>query len=438
MLLKLRDYGELKISNDVAMKLRRYAGLSLDELQKDNPSFLVFPSCLGDNGDKINEGHLFSLTGEQMSVGNVVGFWGVDDINVRVHSRFDRDDRQYFFHYMLQRICGVNVIDMRTLPDEENLWDFLIYLFPVALKRALQQGVFRAYRVFRFDDDHLRGTIDVARYIRRNIPFAGSIAYTTREHTADNHVIQLVRHTIEFIRRYNPTILTLDSEMRQGVETIVQLTNDYSEKARPKVLSANLRPIRHPYYSAYTGLQRICIQILRREKISFGESEGGICGIVFDAAWLWEEYLNTVFAEDARFSGVIHPMNKRRESPVYFFEPKRAPHYPDFYDEACRVVMDAKYKNPNNGINRDDLFQLISYIHVMAYRAGWLLYPSRRSYFQEEGVLRGFAGRVGWAELCIPEVAESNRFEDFVFSIGKSEKEFLRLLEGHCNDDDNS
>ena len=64
MLLKLKDYGELKISDDVAMKLRRYAGLSLDELQKDNPSFLVFPSCLGDNGDKINEGHLFSLTGD--------------------------------------------------------------------------------------------------------------------------------------------------------------------------------------------------------------------------------------------------------------------------------------------------------------------------------------------------------------------------------------
>ena len=147
--IKLRDNGDVKISDGVAMKLRRYAGLRLDVLCDENPSLLIFPNCLGDNGDKINEGRLFSLNGDCLSVGNIVGFWGVDDVNVRVHSRFDMDDRQYFFHYMLQRICKVNVIDMQTLPDEEDLWDFLIYLFPMALKGAMRQGIFRAYRGFR-------------------------------------------------------------------------------------------------------------------------------------------------------------------------------------------------------------------------------------------------------------------------------------------------
>ena len=429
--IKLADNQKAKISDDVAAKLRRYAGLRLDELCKGNPSLLIFPDCLGENGDEIGERCLFSLIGDWMSVGNVVGFWGVDDVHVRVHSRFDQDDRQYFFHYMLQRICGVNAIDMRTLPDEEDLWDFLVYLFPLALKRALRQGIFRAYRVFQYDDDHLRGAIDIARYIRRDVPFAGKVAYSTREHTANNHVLQLVRHTIEFVRRRIPGILLVDEEMRQSVETIVQLTPDYTEKARAKVLSANLRVVRHPYYSAYTGLQRICVQILRHEKISFGESDGGICGIVFDAAWLWEEYLNAVFTDDKRFSGVVHPKNKLREKPVYFFEPGRSPHYPDFYDEDRRVVMDAKYKHLNDGIAREDLFQLISYMHVMENRAGWLLYPSRLSSFHEEGVLKGFGGSIGWAALSIPTVSAEAEIEDFSTGMGVNEKSFLDLLEEH-------
>ena len=432
--ITVRDNGRVAISDDVAMKLRRYAGLRLSELCADNPSLLVFPGGLGENGDGIGEERLFSLDGDRMSVGNLVGFWGVDDVNVRVHSRLDAEARQYFFHYMLQRICGVNVIDMKTLPDEEDLWDFLIYLFPMALKRAMQQGIFRAYQVFRHDDDRLRGTIDIARYVRRDIPFAGKVAYTTREHTADNHVVQLIRHAIEFIRRRAPELLSVDSEMRQAVATIVQLTPDYSEKARAKILAANLRGIRHPYYSAYTGLQKICIQILRHEKISFGQSDGVICGIVFDAAWLWEEYLNTVFANDKMFAGIIHPKNKRREMPVYFFEPHRGAHYPDFYDEDRRVVMDAKYKKADSGIVREDLFQLISYMHVMAYRAGWLLYPSRISVFHHEGVLKGCGGSIGWAELAIPVVADTERFEDFSKSMSLNEDTFLRLLEDHGND----
>jgi 5-methylcytosine-specific restriction endonuclease McrBC regulatory subunit McrC len=238
-----------ELSDDEARKLLRFAGCGLRKLCLDNPSLLLFPDCLGDNGDDIDE-PLYSIVEKRLWTGNVVGFWGVDGVNVRVHSRFDDDRRQYFFHYMLQRIAGVNVFDLKTLPDpENNIWNFLIYLFPMAVKRAVRQGIFRAYRVFRYDDDRVKGAIDVPQFIRRDIPFAGRVAYTTREHTANNHVLQLVRHTIEFIRRIAPVLLSIDSEMRQAIEMVVQATPDYSERSRSRVIVANLRPVRHPFYS---------------------------------------------------------------------------------------------------------------------------------------------------------------------------------------------
>lgn len=429
---KLEDNRECLIPDDVALKLRRFSGVPLEELSRKNPRLLIVPHCLGENGDRIGEGCLFSLKGQSLCVGNVVGFWGVEGVHVRVHSRFDTDERQYFFHYMLQRVSGVNVLNMNTLPDLEDVWDFLIYLFPIALKNALSQGVYRAYRVFNYDDDHLRGHVDVARFIRRDIPFAGHIAYSTRKHSSNSHVIQLVRHTVEFIRRQNPTLLSIDMDMRRAVEMIVQLTPDYEERCRSKVIAANLRPIQHPYYSSYTVLQKICLQILRHEKISFGEKDGSICGIVFDAAWLWEEYLAKVFAVNE--NGIVHPQNKKGKFPVCFVHPNELhhngwPHYPDFYDKQRRFILDAKYKRLGGGIGNEDLCQLISYLHVLKYERGALIFPAEANAVRIDGDLKGWGGRIGRISLAVPLSSTIATFRDFAIGMNRNENNFLGLLD---------
>ena len=65
-----------------------------------------------------------------------------------------------------------------------------------------------------------------------------------------------------------------------------------------------MRDIAHPYYTEYTMLQKICLKILRHENIIFGNKKDKIYGLVFDGAWLWEEYLNTILHEI-----FIHPEN---------------------------------------------------------------------------------------------------------------------------------
>ena len=403
-----------ELSDDEVSKLLRFDGCGLKKLCSDNPSLLLFPDCLGDNGDAIDE-PLYSIVEKRLWTGNIVGFWGVDGINVRVHSRFDEDERQYFFHYMLQCVAGVNVFDLKTLPDSENsIWNFLIYLFPMALKRAVRQGIFRAYRVFQYNDDRVKGAIDVSRFIRSDIPFAGKISYTTREHAANNHVLQLVRHTIEFIRRTAPVLLSIDSDVRQAVETVVQVTPDYSDRSRSRVIATNLRPVRHPFYLSYTGLQKLCLQILRHEKLSFGESSGSISGVVFDAAWLWEEYLNSIFRSDSRWSGMLHPRNKLNSEPVYFYMNHMKPHYPDFYDPVNKIVLDAKYKF-DNGVERNDLLQMVSYLHILEYSAGVFIKPDMtKTVHYEDGKLATSRGeRICVVKLKIPQIDSARGYDDF-------------------------
>ena len=47
----------------------------------------------------------------------------------------------------------------------------------------------------------MRGTIDINRHLKLNLPFNGRVAYRTREFSHDNHVTELIRHTIEYISK---------------------------------------------------------------------------------------------------------------------------------------------------------------------------------------------------------------------------------------------
>lgn len=422
------DNGSMALRHEDVAALLPFSGRKLGDLCRDNPNLLAFPGCLGANGDEIDTTSLFELGGETLQVGNTVGFWGVNGVHVHVHSRFDTADRQYFFHYMLQRVCGINVLNLQTLPDpEENLWEFLMYLFPLALKRAMAQGVFRAYRTFAHDDNHLRGPISISTFLRKDMPFCGRISYTTREHTPNNHVVQLVRHTIEFIRQRQSRLLVLDQETRQSVDMVVQLTPDYAVSQRNKVVAANLRPVRHPYYTEYTWLQSICLRILRHERLAFGTDDDKICGIVFDAAWLWEEYLAAVFAEHPWTRSFIHPQNKRGLKGINLFVDRASRRFPDFYDPSRRLVLDAKYKRGEGGVAREDLYQVISYVHVLKSSCGVLLYPAEKTGSVHEGTLAGYGGEIRRVFLGIPNHVDGS-FSAFAEDMRGSEDAFVNKL----------
>lgn len=137
------------------------------------------------------------------------------------------------------------------------------------------------------------GTIDVQRYIRMNIPFNGKVACKTREHSYDNLTTELIRHRIEFIKasEFGSAILESDEITKTSVSEINQVTANSCRNDRTFIISKNLNAKENPFYADYQPLRKLCLQILRYEEISFSGSQEGLYGILFDGAWLWEEYL---------------------------------------------------------------------------------------------------------------------------------------------------
>lgn len=414
-------------------ELLPHAGVPLRKLQKQNPDLLVFPDKLGTYGDKWDDDALFKLEGGKIVTGNVIGFFGIASLQFQIGSRFDdKRSPQFFLHHMLSRAFGINMLNIQAELGPEPIWDFLFYLFVYCLKKALNQGIFRMYRTFERNDDHVRGAIDIPRHLRLNTPFRGTIAYRAREYSANNPLIHLIRHAIEAIRT-NPRasgLLTADDEIRTGVRTIMDLTPDYSRHDLSKVIAKNLRPMRHPFFTEYTGLQSVCLKILRHERITYGQSEDKLNGIVFKAEWLWEEYLAAVLKD----CGILHAQNNRHWSPVNISIYKNGEKtvYPDLFSE--KLVMDAKYKQMDNAIKRDDRFQMISYLYIRKATAGILLYPSNTvsdTVMQyedgETGILNGFGGTIGFIRFAVPKGATS--FSDFQEKIKISEDSLKTIIE---------
>jgi len=349
------------------------ANKTVQELISINENLLVFSN---NRKDKINKQTIFRLNSDhKLETNNLVGFLGIDDVHINIGSRFsEKDGKQFFIQYMLQKIYNLPVIDFKTNSGNLQIWEQLLYLiFPIFLKKAYNQGVFKIYQKRFYNDCNVKGKIDIPRHIKSNLPFIGNVAYNNKELSLNNPVTQLIRHTIEFIACKNgfSQVLTGNSEMHNAVRAFKSITPDYHIMDRQKLIIQNYKKVNHPFYTEYEPLRKLCIQILTHEGISFHNSPNKVYGIIIDAAWLWEEYLNTIL----RDLGFKHPESNIGKGSIKLFQ-KNQDIYPDFYIEN-QIVIDAKYKKlkEDNKVSREDIYQVITYMYRLQAKYGVLLYP---------------------------------------------------------------
>ena len=413
-------------SDDDIQNLRKIADVKIKDLSfEDNPNLLIFPRDLNCHGDKISESNIISMNHrDEISTSNIMGFIGINETQIDIKSRFAKDDgADYFLHYMLQKVFAINLFDIKHSSNKENIFDFLVYLFPYFLKKALAQGVFKKYQKNEYNDARVRGSIDFQRHIKYNIPFRGNVAYNVKEHSHDNELTQLIRHTIEFIKtkKHLSFILNNDLETKECVAQINMATPSYNMRERNHVINKNLRLLYHPYYSAYTALQKICLQILRHETIKFGKEKDKVYGVLFDVAWLWEEFLFTILKD----YGFKHPKNKDVSGGFRMFRDAKSDDdiddnyrrlYPDFYKDD--FVIDAKYKHLENGVGREDLYQLVTYMYCKKATNGAYIYPCKDKNIKAfKYQLVGYEGFISVMPFYVPQSA--NSYEEFATLMNK-------------------
>lgn len=439
------DYSRSCIALDELNDLRVIADVEISNITlEDYPNLLVFPDSFNSYDRDLGKKIICSIVdeGRILCTNSIVGFIGRNKTRLSIHSRFsDKGKEDFFLHYMLQKVTKINLFNLQHTIDEDRVFDFLLYLFPLYLKNAISQGVYRQYITHKYNDANVRGVIDVSKHIKYNEPFNGSVAYTTREYSYDNHITQLIRHTIEFISQNGgEDILNVDEDTKQAVAQIIGATPTYLGNELQSVINKNLTPIAHPYYSEYAPLQRLCLQILRNEELKYGQKEDEVYGVLIDAAWLWEEYLAEITAQ--KFNHYLKDTGKRFK----LFKPNIHTQYqhqqiiPDYLSPDKKIVADAKYipLNEKNWFKDDSssaiaiYYKTITYMYRFCSKKGFLLYPhpdEKASPIKEniiteiEGVNGGSIIKLG---LRIP--SGCSNFNEFSRRIKEEESIFYNQL----------
>ena len=402
---------------------------TLDNLSKEDNIF-IFPNDLKNSPDLEKDQKIFETINQKIKTGNVIGFLGCGQERLTISSRFSDESNDHFLHYLLHKVLHINLTSLDVaLSREERLYQLLMYLFPKYLQAAIRKGLYKEYHRFSHNDSHVKGVIDVRKHLKKNLPFKGNIAYTTREFTYDNPLMQLVRHTIEYIKNQKSIgqgVLDNLSTSRENVAEIVRVTPSYKLADRAKIIRVNQsKPIRHAYFHEYRKLQELCLMILNQEKHGLGYQDQKIHGILFDVAWLWEEYVHTLLPKD-----FIHPRNKDKTDGISVFSSRERKVYPDFYQEELKIVLDAKYKKlelTEKGINREDLFQLISYSYILKAEKAGLVFPSKDKVIDNEiGKLAGYGALLKKWSIQIPQ--NSSSYREFCEMLENSEEIFKRNI----------
>lgn len=416
-----------KIANKVADK-------TLDQLEKEG--IFVFPGRLKQSKDLTKEQIILQSYNDTYRSGNVMGFLGFDDERLVIESRFGCGSNDYFLGYLLEKVIEIpNVLDFDADADvDSQMLDLFVLLFPFYLKKALRKGLYKTYVTKKYNDSNPKGTIDIARHIKKNTPFVGKIAYNQREYSYDNYITELVRHTLESIKKkpYGRRVL---SQINDEIKLIVEATENYQPWDKQKIIDQNKKNvIRHAYYHEYRALQYLCILILQNQKHQIGTGINRAYGVLFDGAWLWEEYINLLIKDL-----FYHPMNKEGKGAQRLFSGNIGLIYPDFISKKStdRIIADAKYK-PIGNINNSDYFQVLTYMMRFDAKTGIYFYPETKNdedvrlwvnkgSTYEKNVTKRDDISIIKHGLLIPNNAQS--YSDFSEMMKKSEEKFKKCFD---------
>ena len=411
------------------------ANKTLKQLEREG--VFVFPERIEESDDLAAEQMILQGVNDCYYSGNVMGFLGYGDERLVITSRFSDGEKDFFFSYLLERVLGYpNLVDWMTDANQDNaLFHLLVFLFPRYLKAAMRKGIYKTYVQRNYNDSNVKGVIDVARHITKNTPFVGTVAYHQREYSYDNALMELVRHTIEYIKPKTFGINLLTA-VRDEVSLVVRATPAYQPYHRAKIVAENRgNPVRHAYYREYRALQRLCLLILQHEQHQMGSGSRQVFGLLFDGAWLWEEYIHSLLGDC-----FYHPMNKRGTGAQWLFAQRSGLIYPDFIsrNNAHCVIADAKYKPMQNIGNRDYL-QMLAYMFRFDAKKGIFCYPETgRAGTLHLQLNKGstYENNVAAREdICVEKhglkiPSKASCYESFAAEMKKQEQVFINAMQG--------
>ena len=388
MTIKTNDnfFGNYEQDKKLAKNREKEFSLTLSDYVAKGGKFLSFlPDSQGKYDDLIISTRMQD-DGLCVQTGNFIGSFSHNGIDIEINSRFSNK----FLERMLNFANDIYIDDVsigKSIDAKENLSKIIIYyLFIQTLECAFLLGLPKEYKDKSYHEAKVMGKVDVAKFIKNDIPFAGKISSANRERQDIGDIVLVLHKALKIVQK----------EAKGLIRPVVNALNYLSEIRESRLVTPNVvhnalnsKALHNPIYAPYKKVLEYAKLIIENEDAGTKSNGKQNLGFLVDVAELFEIYMCKLLQKEFKDWSVTSPKIELYKD--NFFERKIIPDIVMSNSDKV-LVFDTKYKRMNmrgkdqyglGDVDRNDFFQINTYMSYYKNQgknivAGGLLYPMEK------------------------------------------------------------
>ena len=230
------------------------------------------------------------------------------------------------------------------------------------------------------------GKVDMAKFIKNDIPFAGKISSANRERQDIGDIVLLLHKALKIVQK----------ESKELIKPVINALNYLNEIREPRLITPNVihnalnsKALHNPIYTPYKKVLEYAKLIIENEDAGTKSNGKQNFGFLVDVAELFEIYIRKLLQKEFKDWSAASPKIELYKDK--FFARKIIPDIVMSSGDKV-LVFDTKYKRMNmrdkdqyglGDIDRNDFFQINTYMSYYQNQgknviAGGLLYPMEK------------------------------------------------------------
>ena len=324
----------------------------------------------------VHNNEYFDILHNGLRFKQYVGVIQVDGLLVHIHPKADKDDsNDKWKDVLLQMLKACGKIKAQTAGNAQlkkqhlNLLEVYFEYFLKELEQLIHAGLVKKYRTETCNVKALKGKLDFAGNIRRNLIHKERF-YTSHQVYDSNHNLhQILAHALDIVAQFTRATRLNDKCRR------VQLAFPEVDKIKPNLamLSAIKTNRKTAPYERALELAKLII-LNYSPDINHGQQK--MIALLFDMNELWEEYILRSLKKHSN----NHPEDEweitGQESKTFYGSHRTI--RPDIVLKKGTetIIIDTKWKRPTNKTaSIEDLRQMYAYARFWKTNKVVLLYP---------------------------------------------------------------
>jgi len=311
----------------------------------------------------------------ELVTGNLVGFIKHKKYSINITSRFGN----IFLECLIADTDGFLEIENFGNVENEGLIEWLlIILWKSKLRKAYRLGLPKEYVSINEFLPRIRGNLNINNFLlSKNLYPPYKCSY--REHSFDNPTTQIINFAFKCIE--NKSLITDFNKIQHD---FIIATKDKKHQMQSLL---KFKGIKNPFYNDYNEVIKLSKSLINKEMYNMGEYENEFSAFLFDISMLFEFFIRKIFIRNGYYLEEKDLKKYKINRGIGNIEEREL--RPDIIivnkDNSIQL-FDVKYKNFNyrEGVNREDLFQLHTYLgnllnnNTTVSRCGFV-YPIRSS-----------------------------------------------------------